>query len=78
MSSTDVVFGMDPSDVLSRRPASRRDRGRWLAMREVLGGAVLVVAWIALWTAIWAAIAGPLAPVDELRRTRVAAVERGP
>jgi hypothetical protein len=45
--------------------ASRGERReRWLRLRDLLGGALLLTAWLALWTVTWAAIAGPLAPVE--------------
>lgn len=43
-------------------------------LRDLLGGALLLVAWLALWTVTWAAVAGPLSPADPLRRAE--AVER--
>lgn len=45
--------------------ASRGERReRWLRLRDLVGGALLLTAWLALWTVTWAAIAGPLAPVE--------------
>lgn len=45
--------------------ASRGERReRWLRLRDLVGGALLLMAWLALWTVTWAAIAGPLAPVE--------------
>ncbi len=41
------------------RPA-RRDR--WQALRDLLGGGLVLALWLALWTVTWAAVAGPLAP----------------
>ncbi len=47
-------------------PEPRPDRWGWLRLvRESLGGALLLVAWLALWTVTWAAVAGPLAPARE-------------
>ncbi len=44
----------------------RRDRWGWLRLvRESLGGALLLVVWLALWTVTWAAVAGPLSPTRE-------------
>lgn len=43
-------------------------------LRSALGGALLLVVWIALWTVTWAAVAGPLSPVHPLRRAD--AIER--
>jgi hypothetical protein len=48
---------------------------RWIAVRDVLGGALLLAAWIAIWTVTWAAVAGPLRPAEAVRAdpaTRVA------
>ncbi len=54
-------------------PAPRRDRWGWLRLvRESFGGALLIVAWLALWTVTWAAVAGPLSPA---RQAPVASVE---
>ncbi|HET7825460.1 MAG TPA: hypothetical protein VFK90_09000 [Anaeromyxobacter sp.] len=52
---------------------SQPRRERWLALRDFLGGALLLAAWLALWTATWAAVAGPLRPAEPAR-TEVAAV----
>ncbi len=49
---------------------------RWLLLRDVLGGALVLAAWIALWTVTWAAVAGPLSEGARADDTRVAAVER--
>ena len=49
--------------------------GGWLLLRDVLGGALVLAAWIALWTVTWAAMAGSL-PQGGPERARVAAVER--
>ena len=47
-------------------PSPRRARWAWLELvRESVGGALLLVAWLALWTVTWAAVAGPLAPVRD-------------
>ena len=47
-------------------PAPRVSRWGWLQLlRESLGGALLIAAWIVLWTVTWAAVAGPLSPVRE-------------
>ncbi len=44
----------------------RPDRWGWLRLvRESLGGALILVAWLALWTVTWAAVAGPLSPVRD-------------
>lgn len=48
-------------------PARRRWRERWLTLRDLLGGALVLAAWIALWTVTWAAVAGPLRPSDAAR-----------
>lgn len=49
--------------------------GGWLLLRDVLGGALVLAAWIALWTVTWAAVAGPLSPAEAPRaRAEVAAV----
>ncbi len=62
-----------PSPASSSRRAWRR---RWLTLRDVLGGALLLAAWLALWTVTWAAVAGPLAPTSEAARAQAAAIER--
>ncbi len=47
-------------------PEPRPDRWGWLRLvRESLGGALILVAWLALWTVTWAAVAGPLSPARE-------------
>ncbi len=44
----------------------RRVLAGWLQLvREAFGGALLLVAWLALWSATWAAVAGPLSPVRD-------------
>ncbi len=40
---------------------------RWASLRDLLGGALLLAAWLALWTVTWAAVAGPLRPADPVR-----------
>jgi hypothetical protein len=37
-------------------------RARWQALRDLLGGALLLALWLVLWTVTWAAVAGPLSP----------------
>jgi hypothetical protein len=51
-------------------------RERWLTLRDVLGGALLLAAWLALWTVTWAAVAGPLGPSDAVRAEEIARVTR--
>ncbi|HET8541179.1 MAG TPA: hypothetical protein VFL83_14995 [Anaeromyxobacter sp.] len=47
-------------------PARRQERRASLqVLRDSVGGALLLAAWIALWTATWAAVAGPLSPAHE-------------
>ena len=61
-------------------PAPVRARWGWLQLlRDGLGGALLLAAWLALWTATWAAVAGPLSPLrDEgSSRAQVSSAERG-
>jgi len=51
--------------LVSSLPRLRARRGGWAwlqALRDGLGGALLLVAWLALWTVTWAAVAGPLSP----------------
>ncbi len=70
MASTPNVVGLTRS--------SRAWRERWLSLRDVLGGALLLAAWLALWTVTWAAVAGPLSPVrDVAGRSAAVRVERG-
>jgi hypothetical protein len=59
MTSTTKVVGLPFSN-----PSAR---SRWLALRDVVGGALLLAAWLALWTVTWAAVAGPLRPADAVR-----------
>lgn len=68
MSSTFEVVGSSPS-----RPARG---GRWLLLRDLLGGALLLAAWLALWTVTWAAVAGPLRPTEAPRAEAAAVVSR--
>ncbi len=67
------MLGLDPLDPLPLRTRARPRRQRWLALRDLLGGALLVAAWLALWTVTWAAVAGPLRPA-ELDRAQAQAV----
>jgi hypothetical protein len=55
-------------------PPSRRER--WLALRDLLAGALLLAAWLALWTVTWAAVAGPLRPGDAARAEAAATATR--
>ncbi len=65
-----------PSPRAVAAPPARPSWGWLQLLRESLGGALLLVAWIALWTVTWAAIAGPLSPVRETGRAQVSSVER--
>lgn len=61
----------------SFRSSSFRARGwraRWALLRDVLGGGLVLAAWIALWTVTWAAVAGPLRDDAPVERARAAAV----
>lgn len=49
-------------------------RERWPGLRDLLGGALLLAAWLALWTVTWAAVAGPLRPPEVPRREAPAAL----
>ena len=49
-------------------------RGRWQALRDLLGGALLLAIWLALWTVTWAAVAGPLSPAVRGAQTAAAPV----
>jgi hypothetical protein len=51
-------------------------RERWLTVRDVLGGALLLAAWLAIWTVTWAAVAGPLRPADAVRAEAAAQLSR--
>jgi hypothetical protein len=64
------------SNVLGPISSSRARRERWVSLRDVLGGALLLAAWIALWTVTWAAVAGPLRPTEPMRAEAAAAVVR--
>jgi hypothetical protein len=76
----------NPAKILSV-PAAKRGStlsprcGAWgwrSVLRELLAGALLLAAWLALWTTTWAAVAGPLSPLhrEAPRRARPSAVER--
>ncbi len=82
MASTAKVLSSVPAQ--DGRPAgaaaagARRSRWGWLELlREMLGGALLLAAWLALWTVTWAAVAGPLAPARDggVRGAAVSSVE---
>lgn len=51
----------------SQSPSPARRSERWLLLRDLLGGALVLAAWLALWTATWAAVAGPLRPTEAPR-----------
>ena len=52
-----------PAKRFSFSSAARADGGgRWRSLRDLLGGALLLAAWLVLWTVTWAAVAGPLSP----------------
>jgi len=51
-------------------------REAWLTLRDLLGGALLLAAWLALWTVTWAAVAGPLRPGDAARAEAAEAATR--
>lgn len=56
-------------------PPSAPRTTRWgglALLRESFGGALLLVATLALWTATWAAVAGPLAPAPQPGQTAAA------
>lgn len=58
--------------------SSSRARGwreRWSLLRDVLGGGLVLAAWIALWTVTWAAVAGPLRDDAPVERAPIAGVE---
>lgn len=63
--------------VVDSFPSRQSWRERWVALRDVLGGALLLAAWLALWTVTWAAVAGPLRPADAVR-TEAAALAMRP
>lgn len=65
MTSTMKVVGLHFSN-----PAAR---SRWLAVRDLAGGALLLAVWLALWTVTWAAVAGPLRPPEAVHAQPVAA-----
>ena len=66
---------MATSNVVGLFPSSQRS-GRWLSLRDFLGGALLLAAAIALWTVTWAAVAGPLRPAEPARVEAAAALTR--
>lgn len=53
-----------------------RWRERWIELRDLLAGVLLLAAWLALWTVTWAAVAGPLRPGEPARAEAAAAVAR--
>ncbi len=71
MTGTAKVLGSS-----SLRTARLRWRERWLGLRDLLGGALLLAAWLALWTVTWAAVAGPLRPGEPARGGEAAEVAR--
>ncbi len=60
----------------SPAPRAPRWRERWIALRDLLGGALLLAAWLALWTVTWAAVAGPLRPADAVRAAEAVVAQR--
>jgi hypothetical protein len=46
-------------------------RGRWALLRDVLGGGLVLAAWLALWTVTWAAVAGPIRDGGPVERPSV-------
>jgi len=65
-----------PVRLAPARKAPRERAGSGLELvRDSLGGALLLAAWVALWTATWAAVAGPLSPVRETGAAQSAATE---
>jgi hypothetical protein len=80
-STTSVVSSLPARTVQTGpalAPAPRPSRWGWLQLlRDALGGALLLAAWLALWTVTWAAVAGPLSPVREAApRAAASSVER--
>ncbi len=60
--------------------AGRRTRGwrdRWQAVRDLLGGVLVLVVWFALWTTVWAAVAGPLSPAARERTPAAEVADAG-
>lgn len=45
-------------------------------LRDLLGGALPLAAWLALWSVTWAAVAGPLRPGDAQRADAQAVASR--
>lgn len=72
MTGTAKILG---SPSLPAAERSRR-RQRWVSLQDLLGGALLLAAWIALWTVTWAAVAGPLSPAEAPRAGAEAAAVR--
>ena len=66
-----------PSNVLNSSSFRARGwRGRWALLRDVLGGGLVLAAWLALWTVTWAAVAGPIRENAPVERAQVTTVER--
>lgn len=63
------------SKVVGSSPLAAARRERWGTLRDSLGGALLLAAWIAIWTLTWAAVAGPLRPADAVRAEAAAPVD---
>jgi hypothetical protein len=70
------TFQVVASSSSSSSSPRRGWRERWLTLRDVLGGALLLAAWLALWTVTWAAVAGPLGPGDAARAEAIAQATR--
>ncbi len=71
MTDTTNTLG-SPSSSFPAERSPRRER--WLGLRDLLGGALLLAAWLALWTVTWAAVAGPLRPAGDPRAEVAASV----
>jgi hypothetical protein len=76
MTSPTNVSLFSSSRVASRAARASGARERWLFLRDLLGGALLLAVWLALWTVTWAAVAGPLSPSATTERAQAAVVER--
>jgi len=63
MTSSAKVLSSLPAPRALLAPSARRAlREIFRLLRDALGGAFILAAWLVLWTVTWAAVAGPLSP----------------
>jgi hypothetical protein len=78
MTSSAKVLSSLPAPRALPAPSARRAlRGILRLLRDALGGAFILAAWLVLWTVTWAAVAGPLSPSSApVRSAAVSVVAR--